>query len=209
MVVAVSFIFLPMVISSVTPIVNNQAVANDQIPNCDLAPATATQPAIPGKAVPAGTSAASFAAENPASVSFAQKNAALLSKISANYRVIAAATAPGATALDQAKVLVALGPADTVKALALKPQIDKLVNPYACQLNYLSAHQVQLADLQKNLAKSPKQWQHWFWIDVAGMIVFIPFIFMTKGRWSPRKARKDLEDNERRVAEELAALGKS
>ena len=57
-----------------------------------------------------------------------------------------------------------------------------------------------------NLAKSPSQWQHWFWIDVAGMVVFIPFIFLTKGRWSPRKAREDVDANEKKVQEELAAL---
>jgi len=193
------------VISTVTPIVDNTALATGQIPNCVLAPATATQPAIVGT-VPKGTSASSFVVEHADSVKFAQANQELLSNISAHYRIVAAANQPGASVAAQAAALVALGPVDATKALALKPQINALVNPYACELNYVAAHQAELTALQANLAKSPSQWQHWFWIDVAGMVLFIPFIFLTKGRWSPKKAKQDVMENERRVAEELAAL---
>jgi MFS family permease len=204
-VVAISFLFLPVVISTVSPIVDNTALATGQIPDCVLAPATATQPAIVGH-VPVGTSASSFTVEHADSVKFAQANQVLLAKISANYRVVVAANAPGAGAAAKAAALIALGPVDAVKAVALTPQINALVNPYACELNFVAGHQAELTTLQKNLAQSPKEWQRWFWIDVAGMVVFIPFIFLTKGRWSPKQARKDVAENEKRVAAELAAL---
>jgi MFS family permease len=206
LVVAVSFLFLPVVISTVSPIVDNTALATGQIPACNLAPATATLAAIPGPAVPVGQSASTFNVEHPDSVVFANAHTALLNELSANYRVVEAATAPNASVVAQLKALTVLGPATVAQAKLYETRIDTLVNPYHCQLVFLQAHKTELNALQANLAKSPKQWQHWFWIDVAGMVVFIPFIFLTKGRWSPKKARKDVEENEKRVAEELAAL---
>jgi len=205
-VVAISFLFLPVVISTVSPIVDNTALATSQIPACDLAPATRALPAVPGPTVPVGQSASTFSVEHPKSVAFAIEHAALLSTLSAHYRIVAAATAPNAPVAAQLAALTVLGPKTVAQATALKPQIDTLVNPYACQIAFVGAHKAELASLQVNLAKSPSQWQHWFWIDVAGMVVFIPFIFLTKGRWSPRKAREDVDANEKKVQEELAAL---
>jgi MFS family permease len=205
-VVAVSFIFMPIVIRSVSPIVNNQAVAQTPIPQCNVAPAANGQAAIPGPAVPAGQTAQTFLAAHPDSVAFAQANSALLAKVSANFRVVAGAQA--GNAVDIAKVAVIFG-ADTTKLLALAPQLNKLVVPYACQLNYLAEHQAQLAALQNGLKASPKEWQRWFWVDVAGMVVFLPFIFLADGPWSPKEARRRRDEQEAKVAAELAALGAS
>jgi hypothetical protein len=38
------------------------------------------------------------------------------------------------------------------------------------------------------------------------MVVFFPLIWLTRGRWSPAKAKRDAEEHERRVNEELARL---
>ena len=54
---------------------------------------------------------------------------------------------------------------------------------------------------------SPNQWRTWWWLCFAGQILFLPFIFLMAGRWSPRKARDDLAEHEERVQQELAALG--
>ncbi|MCU1681036.1 MAG: major facilitator superfamily 1 [Amycolatopsis sp.] len=51
---------------------------------------------------------------------------------------------------------------------------------------------------------SPKQWQTYFWIAVGGEVVFIPFIFLMVGFWSPRKAKKHQDEHEAMVAAELA-----
>ncbi|MDQ1636533.1 MAG: hypothetical protein QOJ32_3342 [Frankiaceae bacterium] len=53
---------------------------------------------------------------------------------------------------------------------------------------------------------NPEQWQKWWWITFAGQIVFIPFVFLLTGRWSPKKAREDELAHERLVAEELDKL---
>ena len=41
---------------------------------------------------------------------------------------------------------------------------------------------------------------------VGGEVIFIPFIFIMAGHWSPRRAREEVEEHERYVAEQLNAL---
>jgi MFS family permease len=60
--------------------------------------------------------------------------------------------------------------------------------------------------VQKALKDSPGQWQRWWWICLAGQILFLPFIFVLTGRWSPRKAREDAKAHAEAVDRELAAL---
>jgi MFS family permease len=70
-------------------------------------------------------------------------------------------------------------------------------------LAYLSAHGTAVTTAS---AAAPGQWKNWWWVCVGGEVVFLPFILVMVGRWSPRKARQDAEEHERRVQEELAAL---
>jgi hypothetical protein len=53
------------------------------------------------------------------------------------------------------------------------------------------------------------QWRHWLWVCAAGQVVFLPFVFVMAGRWSPRKARAEAEAHEQVVQRELAALRES
>jgi ACS family D-galactonate transporter-like MFS transporter len=73
----------------------------------------------------------------------------------------------------------------------------------AADLAYLSAN---AAEVQKAQQDSPHQWQTWWWVCVAGQILFLPFVFVMAGRWSPRKAREDEAAHEAMVQRELAAL---
>jgi hypothetical protein len=43
-------------------------------------------------------------------------------------------------------------------------------------------------------------------VDIAGMVVFIPTIWLIGGRWGPGKAKRDAEEHDRAVEEELARL---
>jgi MFS transporter, ACS family, D-galactonate transporter len=70
-------------------------------------------------------------------------------------------------------------------------------------LDYLAAHG---KDVAKAAEDNPHQWQTWWWVCVAGQLVFLPFVFVLTGRWSPRRAKQDEVEHEQRVAEELAAL---
>ncbi len=56
-------------------------------------------------------------------------------------------------------------------------------------------------------ANSPGQWKTWYWICVAGIIVFLLSIPLLRGRWRPSDARRDEEEHEAMVQAELAKLG--
>jgi hypothetical protein len=62
------------------------------------------------------------------------------------------------------------------------------------------------SQVQHAAAASPGEWRRWWWFCVGGEALLLPFLFVMKGRWSPRRARADLEQHERAVQEELAAL---
>ncbi len=53
---------------------------------------------------------------------------------------------------------------------------------------------------------APGQWQNWYWVCVAGEAAFLPLILLMAGRWSPRKARRDAQEHDRLVEQELARL---
>jgi MFS transporter, ACS family, D-galactonate transporter len=70
-------------------------------------------------------------------------------------------------------------------------------------LEYLAAH---AADVAAAAQDNPGQWQRWWLLCVAGQVLFLPFIFVLAGRWSPRKAREDALEHERLVEAELTRL---
>jgi Major Facilitator Superfamily len=180
-VVGVSFIFLPIVISSVNPVVNNQPYATAEIQQ--------------------------FLVQHPKSVAFAQAHQSLLLVLNEpkNAKVVSALAADQSGPNIQA-AQAALGPVVFGQLVKYKTELTTLVVPYAHQLNYLAANQSHLLALQNGVGQSPKQWQHWFWVCVGGMVLFIPTIFLTKGRWSPSGARKDEEEHAKGVAKELGQL---
>jgi hypothetical protein len=73
----------------------------------------------------------------------------------------------------------------------------------ADDLAYLSAHADEVTQAQED---NPHQWQRWWWVCFAAQLLFLPFVFVMTGRWSPKKAKADEAEHERRVQEELAAL---
>jgi MFS family permease len=70
-------------------------------------------------------------------------------------------------------------------------------------LAYLQANGAKVVQAQKD---NPGQWQTWWWICFAAQVVFIPFVFVMAGHWSPRKARADEREHDRMVERELARL---
>jgi MFS family permease len=71
------------------------------------------------------------------------------------------------------------------------------------QLTYLQQNAPVVLQAVKD---SPGQWQRWWWVCLGGQILFLPFIFLLTGRWSPRKARQDAQAHAESVNRELAAL---
>jgi MFS family permease len=68
---------------------------------------------------------------------------------------------------------------------------------------FLQTHgpQVQAAAKQ-----TPGQWEDWWWICVAGEVVFLLLVFTMWGRWSPRKAKADADAHARMVDDEMQKL---
>ncbi|MEY9963577.1 MFS family permease [Streptacidiphilus sp. MAP12-16] len=60
--------------------------------------------------------------------------------------------------------------------------------------------------VQKAAASNPKNWRTWWFVCIAGQLLFLPFVFVMAGRWSPKKAREDAEEHQRLVDLEMAAL---
>ncbi len=73
----------------------------------------------------------------------------------------------------------------------------------AADAEYLTEHGATVAQAKED---NPHQWQTWWWVCFLGQLIFIPFIFITAGRWSPRKAREDAEQHEAMIQEEMAQL---
>jgi MFS family permease len=135
----------------------------------------------------------------------------------------AGSTNPALIAKAQGEIATGLGisqPAALTRLLALAAPAVKadltLITPYATSLQAATKNipPDQLAFLQANSAKitkaqiqNPHQWQHWWWITFFAQIVFLPFVFLLTGRWSPRKAKEDQREHEEMIERELAALG--
>jgi len=186
--VGLSFIFLPLVINAVNPVVDNLVYA--QTPPTGTAPFNVQQ----------------FQLEHPQLVAFATANASWLRPLSdpKNAAVVLAAHNNPVTGLPA--LTKAVGPAVVAHIVANLKEVNGPVFTYRTQLAYLSAHQNQLDSLLSGVAKSPKQWQHWFWVCIGGMVLFIPTIFLNRGRWSPKKAREDEAKHQDDVAQELNEL---
>jgi MFS family permease len=221
-VVFVSFLIIPVVVTSVTPLVNYGSTVS----------AYATQ----------YKSELAFAQAHPAVVATAQKYKTQLAnaqKFAPELKVIQThpalfaklATYPNPATIPPALAKQAVAAAgggatgaavlSTISAnqaaingvIATAPKLAT-VAPYAAQLialskvppqalAYLSAHG---AAVQKAAAQTASQWKTWYWICFAGIIFFLLSIPLLKGRWKPSDARRDEQEHEAMIQAELAKL---
>ena len=105
-------------------------------------------------------------------------------------------TAAEVKAVTEIATTFKIGPA------AATARLQALV-PVQADLAFLGEHGPAV---QSAAAAAPGQWKNWWWVCVGGEVVFLPFILVMTGRWSPRKAREDAAEHERLVQQELAAL---
>jgi len=182
--VGLSFIFLPLVITSVNPIVDNLPVA---------------QKVIDGQTIQA------FVGTHPKTVAFATEHQPLLTLL-AKAPAVAARVGADPSPANIAAATKAFGAKGLTELAKYETQLKTLVQPYQAQLTFIQANQAALLDLSAAQKQAPHQWQHWFYVDLAGMVVFIPLIWLTKGRWRPASARRDAMEHDARVNEELARL---
>ena len=55
---------------------------------------------------------------------------------------------------------------------------------------------------------APKEWQRWWWASFGAELVLLPTIFLLRGRWSPKRAKRDAEDHEALIQAELLKLAR-
>jgi MFS family permease len=222
-VVFLSFLLIPVVINSVTPLVNYGAEVS----------ALATQ----------YKTGLDFATAHPDIVALAQKyktqlgeaqqfqpELAALQKDTTNVGTVFlnCATPNKTPKAVQAKAVAAAGGGSAGQAVlatmcqnavaindVIKAQVPlQKIAPYAVPLTalskipakdlaFLKAH---ATDVQNAANKTVGQWKTWYWICFGGIIFFIGCIPLLRGRWRTSDARKDEQEHEAMVEREMAAL---
>jgi MFS family permease len=201
-VVAASFVVLPMVITTSTTLVDNQGAATQ------LQALQAAQPYVPaagnthpGAAPPSVI--ASLEAMTPAGPG--QALAALLTEYGHSHDVMKAMGAVPPALKLQVQGLLAFSP------LATDIQAGRHVS--AAQIQAVQGSSPQLAALlrvEPTIVPAQKasgnEWKRWWWVCAAGQIMFLFLVFTMRGRWSPRAAKRDFLEHEKVVTAELAKL---
>lgn len=82
-------------------------------------------------------------------------------------------------------------------------ELTVLASTPASVISYAEANATTVARDQKLI---PGQARTWYWVCFAGAVVFIAGVPLLKGRWSPRRARQDLDAHEALVQDELDRL---
>ncbi len=210
-VIAVSLIILPVVVSSATPLVTYgakvSAIAKKYGPQLAtlttygpkvqaIAKAYPTQVAVLGVVPPATLATLSAGSKAPG---YSAAVGAAVGDISAGLHVNTATALGDLVSVSKVPAadlayLSAHGSA-VVAAKAAIPPAD---------LAYVTAHGTAVENAAK---ETPHQWQHWWWVCVGGMVAFIPLVLLMAGRWRPKMAKQDAEEHEAKVREEMAKLG--
>jgi MFS family permease len=222
-VVFASFMLIPVVINSVTPLVNYggqvQAIATKYKTALDFATAHPNIVALAQKYKVQLTAAQQFKPELTAlqtdtvDVGTVFLNCATPSKTPKAVMAKAVAAAGGGTTGTAVLTTMCQNAAAINGVIKVAGSLQKIA-PYAAPLTalskipasdlaYLKAH---ATDVQNAANKTVGQWKYWYWICFGGVIFFLLSIPILRGRWKTSDAKRDEEEHERMVDAELAAL---
>jgi MFS family permease len=221
-VVFASFLIIPVVINSVTPLVSygGTVAAYATKYKSELAFAQ-THPAVVATATKYKFQLADAARLAP-ELAVIQAHPALFAKLATypnpatippSLAAQALAAAGGGAKGNNILFTMAANRAAINGVIAAAPQLAT-VAPYAAQLTalskvppsvfaYLKAHG---AAVSKAAAAAAGQWKIWWWVCFGGMIFFVLTIPLMRGRWKPSDAKRDEREHEAMVAAELARL---
>ncbi len=203
--VALSFLVLPYVITTSTVLVDNQNSG------ATLQAIQAAQPYAPNTSAlkcnptPAPATVVADLKTTPEARPELTTLATILQVCNRTHSLTAALTAAGGITNPHVLGLNVFNP------LALDIQNGKPVTlvqvagvaKYSPNLANLLFAEHAIVPAQKT---SPGEWKRWWTVCLIGMAIFAALVFTMKGRWSPRAARRDLEERERIVTDELAKL---
>jgi len=201
LVVAASFLALPYVITTSNPIVNNVQAASA------LQAFQAAQPYVPTATstnlpkAPQGVITQLEQTAGPPGLALA----AILTGTNKGEGLFAALGHIPAALKPQAAALLLFNP------LASDIQHGKTVT--AAQIATVAHGSPELAsDLvaEKTVVPAqkaaPNEWKRWWWVCVGGQVMLLVIIFSIPGHWNPAAAKRDEEERERYVDEELEKL---
>jgi MFS family permease len=221
-VVFASFLLVPAVVHSVTPLVNYGSTVKAYTAQYSSQFAFAqAHPDVVANATKYKTqlgNAVKFAPE----LAVIEKNPALFTKLAAypNPATIPpalqaqAVTAAGGGAQGQAVLgTIAANQAAIQGVIEVAPQLQTIA-PYTAQVTALSKVPPQVtayvqahgAKVQQAAKDAPGQWKTWYWICFGGIIFFLLSIPMLRGRWKPSDALRDQQEHDAMVEAEMAKL---
>jgi ACS family D-galactonate transporter-like MFS transporter len=220
-VIAVSIFFVPIVVTTATTLVQQGPVVKSVLAS-----------PVPVGHTTIGQ-VATAAAANPATIAqlkvISKRDAAVLGALKSNPAVAAAlAKGKAAGVKPTPKQLVAIRAALGPQAFAelIKPQTAQdlafvgttapqklgaanfaaISNPTPALTAALTTLATVGPGVQKAANDSPKQWQKFFFVGVAGEVLFIPLILLMAGFWDPRRAKRAEEEHNVWLAAEMEKL---
>ncbi len=201
-VVAISFLVLPQVVTTSTVLVDNQQAAGV------LQSIQAAVPYAPGPAGCATKSAPPAVLHDLAASGEPGPKTlgGLIAACQRTHNLGDALNAVGGLTSPQVLGLLAYSP--LAEAIAKGQPVS------AAEIqSKVGVHSKNLANLllveQKVVPAgqaSPGEWKRWWYVCIGGQAIFFLLVFTMRGRWSPRVAKADLKEHERLVTEELAKL---
>ena len=221
-VVFASFLLLPTVVNSVTPLVNDGAQVQAYSTKYPAFAFAAANPNIVAKATKYSVQIATAQKFGPelaalqkdqTNVGTVYLNCATPNKVPKAVLASAIASAGGGATGKSVLSTMCANAAAIAGVIKVAPQLQSL-QPYAKQLTalasipkpvvaFMTAHGTAVANAA---ASAPGQWKKWYWICFGGIIFFLLSIPLLRGRWTTADARKDEEEHEAMVEAELAAM---
>ena len=201
-VVAGSFLVLPWVVTTSTTLVDNQGAAKTLQAIQAAVPYAPSTTACASKNVPASVIAGLQATDEPGPQTLAK----IITSCDQSHNLLAAVNAAGGLSNQQVLGLLAynsLAVAIEKGQPVSDSEIATKVGAHSKNLGNLLLAEKQLVPAQK---ASPNEWKRWWWVCLAGQVVFGLLVFTMRGPWSPRAAKRDFEDHERLVKEELERI---
>jgi MFS family permease len=201
-VVAGSFLVLPWVITTSTTLVDNQGAAKTLEAIQAAVPYAPSTTACASKSAPLSVVAGLRATYEPGPRTLAT----VITSCDRSHDLLAAVSAAGGLSSPQVQGLLAYNPL----ALAIEKGLPVSDGEIAAKVGVHSQNLEQLLLAEKRLVPaekaSPNEWKRWWKVCLGGQVVFGLLVFTMRGRWSPRAAKRDFDDHEHLVAEELAKI---
>jgi MFS family permease len=202
MVVAISFLVLPHVITTSTTLVDNQQAGTV------LSAIDAAVPYAPGAAgcakasAPAGVLSALAKTGEPGPTTLGR----LIAACDRTHNLGDALHAVGGLTNPQVLGLLNFNPLATAISEGHPVSAAEIQAKVGVHSQNLASLLVAEKKLVPASAASPSEWKRWWTVCIVGQAIFLLLIFAMRGRWSPRAAKADFEAHERMVSEELAKL---